>query len=41
MDSRGYAGMRIEIPGYKTLELKYLVLDYNELLQLMAVLRQK
>ena len=29
MDNRGYAGMRIEIPGYKTLELKYLVLDYN------------
>jgi len=29
MDSRGYAGMKIEIPGYKTLELKYLVLDYN------------
>ena len=21
--------MRIEIPGYKTLELNYLVLDYN------------
>ena len=29
MDGRGYADMRIEIPGYKTLELKYLVLDYN------------
>ncbi len=21
--------MRIEIPGYKTMDLKYLVLDYN------------
>lgn len=29
MDDRGYAGMRIEIPGYKVLELKYLLLDYN------------
>ena len=29
MDNRGYTGMRIEIPGYKTLELNYLVLDYN------------
>ena len=29
MDNRGYAGMKIEIPGYKTLELNYLVLDYN------------
>ena len=29
MVNRGYADMIIEIPGYKTLDLRYLVLDYN------------
>ena len=29
MDNRGYANMIIEIPGYKILDLRYLVLDYN------------
>lgn len=40
MDDRGYAGMRIEIPGYKVLELKYLLLDYNGTIALDGAIQE-